>query len=252
MPRYFIEVQYDGTAFHGSQIQGEQPTVQLALNKALGTIFRRDMETFGASRTDESVHALSNFYHVDIEEELSARVIYNLNALLPSAMAIRGIYRVEENANARFDAVSRQYRYRICFKKNPFLQNRAYLFPYTIREELLSETAAVLFEHTQFESFSKRNTQSRTFNCTIYDAYWERQPEELHFVIRGNRFLRGMVRAIVGTQLRLVRKGQGAQAFSDIIKARNCTLADFSVPGFGLYLEQINYAEGVLQPLSFL
>src|SRR3954447_25421004 len=119
MPRYFLEVMYDGTAFHGSQVQGALPTVQRALNKALSTLLRIKIETYGASRTDEGVHALGNYYHFDLDVDLTGRILYQLNALLPSELSVRDIYlAVNSELNARFDAIKRSYRYRIYGQKN--------------------------------------------------------------------------------------------------------------------------------------
>jgi tRNA pseudouridine38-40 synthase len=251
MNRYFIEVQYNGTAFHGSQIQGKQVTVQGELNKALSLFLRRPVDTLGASRTDEGVHALCNFYHIDLDIELDRRILYNLNALLPAAMSVKEIYKAANpTANARFEAVRRQYRYRIYFKKDPFLYERALLYPYVIDRELLHQTADMLREYTDFETFSKRNAQTKTYLCTLYQSEWQVVGEELHFVVEGNRFLRGMVRALVGTQLRAARGKFSLAAFREIIESRDCSRADFSVPGFGLYLEKITYPEGLLQPLE--
>ena len=250
MPRYFIEVQYLGTAFHGSQIQGEQITVQYELNKALSTFLRHPVETLGASRTDEGVHALCNFYHIDLEEVLDKKVLYNLNALLPSSMSVKNIYTLSNpSANARFEATSRQYRYRIYTDKNPFLFQRALLFPYAIDRAILDQTASLLLSYNDFESFSKKNAQSKTFQCTLYKSEWQQVGDELHYVVWGNRFLRGMVRALVGTQLRVARGKYSFDEFQSIIESKDCSKADFSVPGFGLYLEQINYPEGLLRSL---
>jgi tRNA pseudouridine38-40 synthase len=250
MPRYFIEVQYQGTAFHGSQIQGEQITVQYELNKALSKFLRHPVETLGASRTDEGVHALCNFYHIDLEEVLDKKVLYNLNALLPSSLSVKNIYTLSNpSANARFEATSRQYRYRIYTEKNPFLFQRALLFPYAIDRAILDQTASLLLSYNDFESFSKKNAQSKTFQCTLYKSEWQQVGDELHYVVWGNRFLRGMVRALVGTQLRVARGKYSFYEFQSIIESKDCSKADFSVPGFGLYLEQINYPEGLLTPL---
>ncbi len=247
MPRYFIEVQYDGTAFHGSQIQGGQATVQLSLNKALSIVLREPITTLGASRTDEGVHALCNFYHFDWELELSQSFVYSLNALLPQSMAIVGFFRsLRPNANARFDAVARAYRYRIYKQKNPFLFQRAFLFPYTIDRAILDDTAALLMQYHNFETFSKRNGQNKTFNCTLFQSEWQDHGEELHYVVRGNRFLRGMVRALVGTQLRVARGKMTVQAFQKAIESKDCAQADFSVPGYGLYLEKVQYPDDLL------
>ncbi len=242
--RYFLEVSYDGTAFHGSQVQGDILTVQGVLNKALSTIIRRPVTTFGASRTDEGVHALCNFYHFDEEAGLHPQLKYKLNAILPHTISVNGIYTAAEEANARFDALSRRYRYRIYAHKDPFLYQRAMFYPFSLNREILAETAAALKEYTNFETFSKRNTQSFTFLCSITQSYWEEDGGELHYVVEANRFLRGMVRGLVGTQLQIAR-GKGSLAdFKAIIEARDCTLADFSVPGHGLYLEAIRYPEG--------
>lgn len=251
MTRYFIEVSYNGTAFHGSQVQGALRTVQSELNKALTTILRQPVETFGASRTDEGVHATCNFYHVDLEPQLTAKMIYNLNALLPHAMCINNIYTTsKDDANARFDAVERQYRYRIYARKNPFLFERAFYYPFRIDMDTLHQTAQILTEYKDFETFSKRNTQTHTFNCTLFRSFWEQRGEELHYVVAGNRFLRGMVRGLVGTQLKLARTGFSESAFRHIIESKNCSKADFSVPGHGLYLEKITYPDALLLPIE--
>lgn len=248
--RYFLEVSYDGTAFHGSQLQGNLPTVQLAINQALSTLLRRPVDTFGASRTDEGVHALGNFYHFDEEKPLHPQFQYKMNALLPRTVAIRNIYTANrEEANARFDAVSRRYRYRIYARKDPFLRDRALFYPFPLNRELLQESAGILMEYQDFETFSKRNTQTFTFRCQIFRSYWEEQEGELHYIVEANRFLRGMVRGLVGTQLQLARGKHTVNEFRAIIEARDCTRADFSVAGHGLYLEAVNYPEGYLQLL---
>lgn len=247
MARYFLEVRYDGLAFHGSQVQGETPTVQLAINKALSTLLRTEIASFGASRTDESVHALCNFYHFDTEQELTANFVYKMNAILQPQIAVNKMYLANDpELNCRFAATSRQYRYRLYRHKDPFKYQRAYFFPYHIDRQLLNEAAAILPEYTHFESFSKRNTQSRTFICTLTDSHWEEHSDELHYIVRGNRFLRGMVRGLVGTQLQVARGKMSITEFRQVIEAKDCTLADFSVPGFGLYLEDISYPEGAL------
>lgn len=251
MARYFIEVRYDGLAFHGSQIQGELPTVQLAINKALSTLLREEIISFGASRTDEGVHALCNYYHFDTEQELMANFTYKMNAVLPHAISVQQLYRANNSElNCRFAAISRQYRYRIYFQKDPFKFNRALYHPYKLNREILHEAAAVLPEYEHFETFSKRNTQSRTFTCHLSDAHWEEHEDELHFVVRGNRFLRGMVRGLVGTQL-LAGKGKiNIAKFREIIESHDCTKANFSVAGHGLYLEDIEYPKDSLKAIN--
>ena len=251
MARYFLEVKYDGTAFHGSQLQGGLPTVQLAINNALSTISRSPIETFGASRTDEGVHALANYYHFDTELPLHPNLHYKLNAILPETLSITRMFQANDpEFNARFDAISRRYRYRIYNKKDPFLTRRALYYPFRIDKGVLNETAAILKEYTNFETFSKRNTQTFTFNCTIMQSFWEDQGEELHYVVEANRFLRGMVRGLVGTQLQVARGRHSVEEFRRIVEAKDCTKADFSVTGHGLYLEHISYPQGALSEFS--
>lgn len=248
--RYFLEVSYDGTAFHGSQLQGDTPTVQKALNDALSTLFRVPMHTFGASRTDEGVHALSNFYHFDAPATLPPSFQYQMNAILPEALALTAVFRpADADFNARFGAVSRRYRYRIYRRRNPFLRQRALYYPYRLREELLPELPDVLLRNTDFTSFAKRNAQTKTNLCTITTARWEAAGEEFHFIVEANRFLRGMVRGLVSTQLVLARRGVGAEALQEILDAKDCTKARFDVPGFGLYLEKVQYPDGALEQM---
>lgn len=252
MARYFLEVMYNGTAFHGSQLQGELPTVQLAINKTLSTLFRTEILSFGASRTDEGVHALSCFYHFDTDERLHMDLAYKMNAILPSGIAVKNIYRaIDDNFNARFDAISRRYRYRIYAKKNPFLFERALFYPFRIDTGLLQKTATIIKEYRDFESFCKRNSQSKTYRCSILTSYWEHQGEELHYVVEANRFLRGMVRGLVATQLKVARGQCSLQEFRAIIEAKDCTKAYFNVTGHGLYLENITYPENQLELLNF-
>ncbi|RYE22983.1 MAG: tRNA pseudouridine synthase A [Sphingobacteriales bacterium] len=251
MTRYFLEVMYDGTAFHGSQLQGDTPTVQLAVNNAISTLLRKPIETFGASRTDEGVHALGNYYHFDVEEPLHDAFLYKMNAILPHQISINRAFKTDDLAfNARFDAITRRYRYRIYSKKNPFLINKALYFPLNIDFDILSETAKMLMEYENFETFSKRNTQTFTFLCKIHRSYWEQQDEELHYVVEANRFLRGMVRGLVGTQLQVARGRMTLDEFRKVIEGKDCTKADFSVAGHGLYLEHIEYAAGKLTEIK--
>lgn len=243
MSRYVIVVAYDGTHFHGSQLQGSLPTVQLALNEALSTLLREPIQTFGASRTDEGVHAVRNFYHFDTDKEIQSRFLYNLNAILPKSLAVSNLYKSPAEFNVRFDAVSRRYRYKIYNTKNPFYFERALYYPFKINKQLLNETAVLLKSYQDFESFSKRNTQTYTFQCSIFESYWEEQGDQLHYVVCANRFLRGMVRGLVSTQLQVARGRFSVADFKNIIEAKDCTKADFSVAGHGLYLEEIVYPD---------
>lgn len=251
MQRYVLEVRYDGNCFHGSQVQGDLATVQLAVNKALSTLLRESVLTLGASRTDEGVHALSNYYHFDLDRELQPDFLYKCNAVMPHGIAALAVHRaLKSDFNARFDAVSRSYRYRIYTAKDPFLYQRALYYPYPIDTATLALTATALKTHTNFESFAKRNAQVKTFQCAILDSRWERVGDELHYLVTANRFLRGMVRGLVATQLRLSRPGgAGVPGLETIFAAQDCRKAFFDVAGFGLYLEKIAYPPGYLQPL---
>lgn len=252
MKRYVLELAYIGKGFKGSQIQGDLPTIQSALNKALSILFKKDIESFGASRTDEGVNAYGNIYHIDVEKELWPSFKYQMNALLPQAISLQKVYRAKDlKFNARFDAVRRSYIYRIYKRKNPFLFERAYFYPYTLDMELLKQSADILKEYTNFETFSKRNTQVYTYNCTLFSSEWHEKEDFIQYEVSANRFLRGMVRALVGTQLKVGRKKISLEEFRNAIESRNCQLADFSVPGYGLYLANIEYPSEVLEEISF-
>lgn len=244
MNRYFIEVSYNGSSYAGFQVQENAHTVQAELEKVMGIIFRSDIKLTGSSRTDAGVHALQNYFHFDTELEIRQGSVYNLNALLPGDLAVKNILPVAPGAHSRFDAVSREYRYHLYAHKDPFLLGRAYYFPYQLDMTVMRDAASLLMEYHDFTSFSKRNTQVRTFNCTLLDSRWEVSTGGCTYFVKGNRFLRGMVRALTGTMLRLGRGKGDLRGFRSIIEARDCTQADFSVPPHGLYLERVNYPEG--------
>jgi tRNA pseudouridine38-40 synthase len=176
--------------------------------------------------------------------------MYRLNAILPISLGIKNLFRTPDDFNVRFDAISRQYRYRLYRSKNPFLHLRALHFPYQLDLETLNSTAAALKDYSDFESFCKRNAQTKTHLCSIKESYWERSGEELHYVVRANRFLRGMVRGLVGTQLRAGRGKYNVEAFRKIVAEKDCSLADFSPKGWGLYLEKIEFPEGALMEIA--
>ncbi|MBX3255161.1 MAG: tRNA pseudouridine(38-40) synthase TruA [Chitinophagaceae bacterium] len=241
MPRYFIEVAYKGTAYAGFQVQENAVTIQSELQKALAIFFRQPVPLTGSSRTDAGVHALQNFFHFDLEGDIPAKVIYNINAILPPDIAVKNIVPVSNDAHCRFDAVSREYRYFVYHTKNPFLPDRSYFFPYPLNKEKLQEAAAVIKEYTDFTSFSKRNTQVKTFNCSIMESEWQQDENGLVYNVKSNRFLRGMVRGLTGTMLQVGRGKIDIPAFRTIIEKRDCTLADFAVPAHGLFLCRVNY-----------
>lgn len=253
--RYFLSVAYQGTRYAGFQIQEGQETIQSEVTRALKTLFREAFLLTGSSRTDAGVHALQNFFHFDSSEILTARHRYNLNAILPADIAVTGIYEVPENAHCRFDATERVYKYLIYRQKNPFLTNRGWLYPYPLNLEILDRLSVILMEYEDFSSFSKRNTQVFTYRCAISSAFWtENGNGELEFHIRSNRFLRGMIRGIVGTMIRIARAEEtmtsAVDKFRAVIEAKDCSKADFTTPARGLYLMEVNYPEGLLKVIE--
>jgi tRNA pseudouridine38-40 synthase len=254
MPRYFIEVSYKGTAYSGFQVQKNANSIQAEIEKALSIFFKQRFSLTGSSRTDTGVHALQNYFHFDTQAasprepvpllrgNLSdAKFAYNLNAILPLDIVIKRIFPVAENAHCRFDAVSREYSYFIYRDKNPFLEDRAYYFPYALDLHKLNKAAELVLLHKDFTSFSKRNTQVKNFICCIKKSEWIREKDTLMYRVESNRFLRGMVKGLVGTMLRVGTGKITLDQFDDIIKNRDCTKADFSVPPHGLFLIKVEY-----------
>ncbi len=243
MPRYFIEVCYDGTDFGGFQIQNNHTTIQGELEKALATIFREPITLTGASRTDSGVHALQNYLHFDTELDIRSKHIYNLNSILPNTIVVRGIYIVPANAHSRFDATKRSYIYKLHGSRNPFLEGRSWYYPYPVNLSSLQEAANTLLTYTDFESFSKKNTTVNTFDCKITKAEWIQEGDNLSFHIHSNRFLRGMIRGLVGTMLQVGRGQLNLEQWHEIIRSKNEQKVDFSTPANGLYLEAIHYPD---------
>jgi tRNA pseudouridine38-40 synthase len=240
MPRYFIEVSYKGTNYSGFQKQQNANSVQAELEKALEIFYRQKFELTGSSRTDAGVHALQNFFHFDSDTIIDDGS-YNLNAILPDDIVVKRILPVADDAHCRFDAISRQYHYYIYQDKNPFLQGRAYYVPYLVDMDLLKAAAAEIKNHTDFTSFSKRNTQAKTFKCSIYQSEWIQQDDCQVYIVKANRFLRGMVKGLVGTMLLAGKKKITLKEFTAIIEAKDCTKADFSVSADGLFLAEVVY-----------
>ena len=244
--RYAIEVAYMGTRFGGFQIQENTQTIQGEVQRALEVLFRQTFELTGSSRTDAGVHARSNFFHVDTDlwaDVDLARRVYNLNAILPSEIVIRRIQPVSNDWHARFSATGRRYQYCCYSQKDPFWVDRAYYFPYRVDEMRLQEAAAYLLSVSNFETFSKRNTQVHTFECKLSRSEWRFEGYRFDYWVSGNRFLRGMVRGLVGTMLQVGTGKMSLERFQEVIAQRDCTLADFSTPGMGLYLDGVEYPD---------
>ena len=241
--RYFLEVSYKGTNYSGFQAQKNANTIQAEIQKAFKIILKKELELTGSSRTDAGVHAYQNYFHFDIERELSSQLVYNLNAILPTDIAIKDLLKVKDNAHCRFDAVSREYKYHIYQKKDPFLTDKAFYFPYTLDIEAMQKAAVILKEYSDFTSFSKRNTQVKSFVCDIKESKWIVQGQCLIYNVKANRFLRGMVRALTATMLNLGRRKVDLAAFRRIIETKDCTLANFSAPAHGLFLTEVCFPD---------
>lgn len=244
--RYFLEVFYKGTNYSGFQVQENANSVQAEIELAFSVLQKQKVQLTGSSRTDAGVHAFQNYFHFDYAGELHQQFVYKLNAILPDDIGIRKVTQVPATAHCRFDADNREYRYHIYRNKNPFLKDRAYYFPYTLNLELLQEAAALLKEFNDFTSFSKRNSQVKSFLCAISESEWITEADTLIYQVKSNRFLRGMVRGLTGTMLQLGRGKISFTEFRDIILSRDCTRANFSVPAHGLFLMRVNYPEGLL------
>ncbi|MGV3764471.1 MAG: tRNA pseudouridine(38-40) synthase TruA [Chitinophagaceae bacterium] len=247
MGRYFVEVAYKGTHYSGFQVQENAVSIQAEVEKALATLHRRPFQLTGSSRTDAGVHALQNFFHYDDPLPPHEQVLYKVNAILPRDIVVKNIVAVNEASHSRFHAVSREYHYHIYNKKNPFLDDRAYFFPYPLDMEKLQAAATLLRTHRNFQSFSKRNTQVKTFRCELFESEWIQGDDTLVYRVKGSRFLRGMVRGLVGTMLQVGRGKIGLEELNEIILSLDCTKADFSTPAHGLFLVSVAYPEGVFK-----
>jgi tRNA pseudouridine38-40 synthase len=241
--RYFITFSYDGTAYHGWQIQPHSLSVQEELQKAMSILLRKPMEVVGAGRTDTGVHARKMVAHFDYDEEVDCpQLVYKLNKLLPRDIAVQQVEPVAEDMHARFSAKSRTYHYYVHMGKNPFLRSYSWQVYGNIDFELMNQAASVLMEYKDFTSFSKVNTDTKTNDCTITEAHWDRVGEEQWcFTITANRFLRNMVRAIVGTLMEVGRGRMTIEQLRRVIDAKDRCCAGDSVPGNALFLVQVKY-----------
>ena len=242
--RFFVEISYDGTPYHGWQIQLNAITVQECLDKALTTIFRQKVETLGCGRTDTGVHATAFFAHfdlTDITQEKVLAALEPLNALLPNSIAAKRFIKVANQAHARFDAIARTYHYKIHFHKNPFKENRSWLCKWPLDTDKMDKAAQTLITYADFSSFSKAYGQTFTNNCKVTEVRFEQTAEELLFVISADRFLRNMVRAIMGTLIKIGRGEVSLEQFHQIIESKNRSNAGQSVAACGLYLVKVRY-----------
>ena len=240
--RYFIKLAYKGTNYFGWQYQPDAISVQETLNKALSTLLKTNIDILGAGRTDSGVHAKEMFAHFDYETEIDTKkIVYKLNSFLPKDIAIFDLIKVHNDAHARFDATKRTYEYHIHTKKNAFESDDSWYYSLPLDVKKMNEACKILFEYTDFECFSKTHTDVNTFNCKIFEANWKQNEDKLVFTISADRFLRNMVRAIVGTMINIGSGKVSLNDFRKIIESKNRSKAGFSVPAHGLYLTKIEY-----------
>jgi len=241
--RYFLEVSYKGANYSGFQSQENANTIQAEMEKAFAVLQRDAVKMTGSSRTDAGVHALQNFFHFDYNGAINPHFIYKMNAILPDDIVVKHLKLVGDEAHCRFDAVGREYKYFIYRHKDPFLRDRAFFFPYKLDEEKMREAAAIVMEYHDFTSFSKRNTQVKTFMCSIVESSWSWEDDCLVYHVRADRFLRGMVRALTATMLKIGRGKMNLDEFRAIIEAKDCTRASFAVPAHGLFLMGVHFKD---------
>ena len=247
--RYFIELSYHGLNYHGWQVQPDVVTVQEKLTEALSVILREKIDVVGAGRTDAGVHALQLFAHFDIDTEFDVTVIQQkVNAFLPADIVVASIFLVNKDAHARFDAVSRSYEYRIWLGRNPFLLDTTWqIHQQKFDVNKMNESAEVLLNYTNFKCFSKSKTDVKTYNCKITEAKWVLEGNRLTFYITADRFLRNMVRAIVGTLIEVGLCKITKKDIIAIIKSEDRSKAGVSVPALGLFLSEIIYPKEIIK-----
>jgi tRNA pseudouridine38-40 synthase len=248
--RYFIELSYRGTAYHGWQAQRNGVSVQTTLEAALSKRFGKPVYITGSGRTDAGVHAEQQFAHFDVEEPIpfTSQLIYSINCILPEDIAIKTIFPVDTDAHARFSAISRYYQYHITRQKNVFQSGLTYHFRPHLDMERMNEACQILLRYRDFQSFSKARANVSNFICRLDFAYWQRTGHDhLTFHIKANRFLWGMVRTIVGTMVEIGQDRMDLAQFEQIIQAKDRTVAGRAAPANGLYLMEVGYPPQVLQ-----
>jgi tRNA pseudouridine38-40 synthase len=240
--RYFFQISYKGTKYHGWQIQKNAISIQQVIQEKLKQLTNEHIEITGSGRTDTRVHAKQQYFHADLKSEIDTKDFkYHINAILPKDILVRSIQKVNPEAHARFDAVTRSYEYVIIPHKDPFRLNETYIYQRFIDLDKLNAASEILVGKHNFRSFSKVKTQVNNFNCEVYSASWQQDEDRVVFHIKANRFLRGMVRAIVGTLL-MVNEGKiEISTIREIMASQDRSKAGRSAPPDGLYLSEINY-----------
>ena len=244
--RYFIELSYFGKIYHGWQNQPNSISVQEVLEANLSKVLRSPIEIVGAGRTDAGVHAKQMFAHFDTENDLDTALLkYKLNSMLPKDIAIAEVFEVKADTHARFDALSRSYEYHLVQEKDAFSEDFAWFLRHDLDVGKMNEAASLLYDYQNFKCFSKSRTDVRTYNCRIDHAEWKQEGERLVFHITADRFLRNMVRAIVGTLVDIGQNKYPVSHMHEVIKSEDRGKAGTSVPAHGLYLTGIAYPQTI-------
>lgn len=247
--RYFLKLSYDGTNYHGWQVQPNGNSVQAEVDRALSVCLQDHVSVVAAGRTDTGVHAAEMYAHFDVDVELTTKLIeellYKINNLLPVDIAVCSVLSVSQDSHARFDAISRTYNYRILTKKNPFKERYCYYWQGKIDMEKMNTAAQFLLGKHDFQCFSKVNTDVNNFFCEVIEAKWWCVDDELIFTITANRFLRNMVRAVVGTLFDIGRGKYEPKKIKEIMAGKKRALAGASMPAKGLILQKISYPENI-------
>lgn len=245
--RYFIQLSFNGTNYHGWQIQPNASSVQQTLNEVLSKALQEEIYVVGAGRTDTGVHAKMMFAHFDTDQSIDTeKLCFKLNRMLPPDIALQQIIKVGNEAHARFDATARSYEYHITFAKNPFKQGLALYHPALLQLEAMQEATQFLLDYEDFGAFARSKTQTHTNLCTLKEAYFEQVHNGLIFHITANRFLRNMVRAIVGTLLAIGRSKLSPADMKRIIESKDRKQAGESAAACGLYLTRVEYPEAII------
>lgn len=242
-----MEFSYHGKAYHGWQKQPNAVSVQEIVENALKTLTQQSLPVVGAGRTDAGVHAKQLFAHVDVEKALPEEICFKLNSLLPQDIAISKVFEVKPEAHARFDAFSRTYEYHLVQQKDPFTIDTAFYVKKTLDVERMNKAAEILVEYTSFKCFSRSRTDVHTYNCKIEYAFWEREGERLVFHIKADRFLRNMVRAIVGTLMEIGAGKMEVEKMHEIIVSEDRGEAGASAPAHGLFLTRVEYPNSIIK-----
>ena len=245
--RYFIQLSFKGTTFNGWQKQKNAPSVQETIENALKILLKQNIDLTGAGRTDTGVHAKYYIAHFDSVSEISeiGDLIYHLNKILPFEIAIQNIFPVHSNAHSRFGAISRTYEYHCIFQKNPFEKEYCLLLKSLPNIEAMNQAGKLLLQYSDFTSFCRLHSDNKTNICKVEEAFWIIETNKLVFKITADRFLRNMVRAIVGTMLKVGFGEISVNDFGQIIEKKSRSLAGTSAPAHGLYLTAIKYPDGI-------